>query len=99
MDLFTHHLSQPRGGPVYPDVDHLGQGVELQLVQDRRHLGALGQASNRVHCKFVECISRQRLLQKCRPTSRARVTTSTWWLAEMTARGIPGESASISAAS
>src|SRR3954452_24863763 len=32
-NLFAYHVAQTGGTPSHPDIDHLGQGIELELAE------------------------------------------------------------------
>src|SRR5262249_21755752 len=101
--FLARHLPEAHGGLADAEVDQFGQRVELQLAQRHRRLGG--------HCGTLCCgpstwarnspsaLAASGLGRNAAPVARARLTTSTWWLAEITARWICGFSCRTSAAS
>ena len=85
------------GGTADADIDHLGQGVDLELGRGARSPRRPVDRPRRPGTRPI-AFSVSGFCRNVAPTSRARVTTSTWWLAEMTASGMPGLSLSSSAA-
>ena len=86
--LLADHVAQAGGSTADADIDHLGQGVDLELVEKLAHRGASRSAASSRNSPIALSVSG--FCRNVAPTSRARVTTSTWWLAEMTASGSVG---------
>ena len=86
----SRRLAAARLTPILTISVRASSSSSLRMVA---HRAASRQALGCVGRKSPIAFSVSGFCRKVAPTSRARVTTSTWWLAEMTASGTPGLSA------
>ena len=62
--LLADHVAQAGGGAADADIDHLGQGIELELVEDGRSPAAVDQPLHRIGQEIAHGLLGQRLLQE-----------------------------------